>query len=79
MKERSVQVRRFLHEFWWEIGRWTLAFCLISMGLSTVVLWWKFGFYPVIVYICCFFGSLVAAWVLMFRRRPTPREFQGDR
>lgn len=78
MKETYVQVRKFLREFWWEMGRWTVVFSAISMGISSVILWWKFGQYPFLVYLCCFFGSLAVAWILMFRRKPVPKEFQGD-
>lgn len=78
MKEIYSQTRKFVKDFWWEMGRWTLLFCLISMGIATLILWWRFDFYPFLVYLCCFFGSLAAAWVLMFRRRPIRKEFHGD-
>jgi hypothetical protein len=78
MNERWVQVKKFLHEAWWELFRWTLAFWLASSGVSTALLWWKFGSYPFLVYFGCFWGSLAAAWILMFRRKALPDEFKGD-
>lgn len=78
MKERWAVVSRFLQEAWWDLFRWMLAFCLISMGIATVILWWKFQTYPFLVYFGCFWGSLFAAWLLMWRRKPVRREFRGD-
>jgi len=78
MNERWVQVKKFFHEAWWEWFRWMFLLCLISMGLATLILWWKIGFYPFLVYLGCFFGSLAGSWIYMFLRRPNRREFKGD-
>jgi len=79
MKEWRSQVRRFLHEAWWDWFRWLFLFCLASMGMATLVLWWRFGVYPFFVYLGCFMGCLVVSWVVMFLRRPQRRDFSGDR
>lgn len=79
MKERWVQVRKFFQEAWWEWFRWMFLFCLISMGIATLVLWWQVHQYPFIVYFCCFFGSLAGSWIYMFLRRPERGEFRADR
>lgn len=78
MKEFYAQVRRFLHEAWWELFRWTLVFFIIGAVLSTAVLLWQFQYYPFIVYFVCFWVSLLLAWILMFLRKPMRKEFEGD-
>jgi len=79
MKETHAQIRKFFHEAWWEWFRWMFLLCLISMGLATLILRWKFQTYPFIIYLCCFLGSLAGSWIYMFLRRPQRGEFAGDR
>ena len=79
MKERWVQVRKFFHEFWWEMGRWILVLFLMSAGIATLILFWKFSTYPFIVYFGCFLGSVVGSWFYMFLRKPAKGEFAGDK
>jgi hypothetical protein len=78
MKETYAQLRKFFKEAWWELFRWLLLFCLISMGIATLVLWWKVHEYPFLVYFGCFWGSLIGAWLLMWHRHPANPEFKGD-
>lgn len=79
MREWRVQFKKFLKEAYWDWFRWMLLLCLISMGIASLILWWKFSVYPFIVYFGCFWGSFAASWILMFLRRPMRRDFSGDR
>ena len=79
MRERYVQFKKFLKESWWDWWRWLFLMCLGSMGLATLILWWRFGSYPFEVYLGCFLGSVIASWLVMFLRKPMNKEFVGDR
>ena len=79
MKEWRSQTRKFFRESWWDWWRWMLLLCLISMGIATLILFWKFQFYPFLVYLCCFLGSLAASWIVMFIKKPMRRDFSGDK
>ena len=78
MKERTVQIRKFFAEAWWDWFRWLVLLYLATAGLTTLILWWKFHEYPFIVYFIEFFACLAVSWVFMFRKRPIRREFKGD-
>lgn len=78
MKERTVRIRRWLDEAWWDWFRWMVLLCLAFFSLTTLILWWKVHEYPFIVYFAEFFVCLGISWVFMFRSKPTRREFKGD-
>lgn len=79
MKQSRIEFRRFLRELWHELLRWTMLVFLIGSVLAlAVMVHFRIGI-TILPFLVMFFISLCATWILLFRKQPKRKDFEGDR
>jgi len=77
MKERTVRLRKILHDMWFDWWRWSVLVFLVYGILSSAIMLY-FRFFDAMVYFIGFLISISLSWVLMFFKKEANPHFKED-